>query len=130
MNSKQCKHDLKKGYKDMRKNYFESLKSYQYNEYLTMNPRKKEVLENANIDGRVVILPDSNNRAVTIDDGTKIYLQSYDTLILSVDTLTGEIKKLWDGYSVTTLKHINEFLKPFGFRFNKKEWLNFNGATL
>lgn len=114
----------------MRKNYFESLKSYQYNEYLTMNPRKKEVLGNANIDGRVCILPDSNNRAVTIDDGEKIYLQSYDTLILSVDTFTGEIKKLWDGYSVTTLKHINTFLAGFGLNFNKKTWLNFKGTFL
>ena len=114
----------------MKKNYFESLKSYQYNEYLTMNPRKKEVLENANIDGRVVILPDSNNRAVTIDDGEKIFLQSYDTLILSVDTFTGEIVKMWDGYSVTTLKHINTFLAGFGLQFNKKTWEQFHGTTL
>lgn len=114
----------------MKNNYFESLQTNLYNDYLMETPKKQAVIKNANIDGCVVILPDSNNRAVTIDDGTKIYLQSYDTLILSVDTLTGEIKKLWDGYTVTTLKHINEFLKPFGFRFNKKEWLNFNGATL
>lgn len=81
-------------------------------------------------DGRVVILPDSNNRAVTIDDGTKIYLQSYDTLILSVDTFTGEIKKMWDGYSVTTLKHINTFLAGFGLKFNKKSWIDFKGTFL
>ena len=117
--------------------YFENLKSYQYNfftgveySYLSKSPTKKGCLENAKIAGRATILNNSNNRALIIDDGTTLFLQSYDTLILSVDTFTGEIKKLWDGYSVTTLKHINEFLKPFGFRFNKKEWLNFNGATL
>lgn len=110
--------------------YFESLKTNIYNDYLMENPRKKEVLNNANIDGRVVILPDSNNRAVTIDDGERIYLQSYDTLILSVNTFTGEVVKMWDGYTVTTLKHINTFLAGFGLKFNKKSWLDFKGTFL
>lgn len=114
----------------MRKNYFESLKNNPYNETLTTQPRKKEVLNNANINGRVSILPNSNNRAIIIDDGEKLFLQSYDTLILSVDTFTGDIKKLWDGYSVTTLKHVNEFLRAFGLSFNKKAWETFGGCKL
>lgn len=114
----------------MKNNYFESLQTNIYNDYLMEAPKKQAVIRNAKIDGRAVILPDSNNRAVTIDDGTKIYLQSYDTLILSVDTFTGEVKKLWDGYTVTTLKHINTFLAGFGLNFNKKTWLNFKGTFL
>ena len=114
----------------MKNAYFESLKSYQYNEYLMKNPTKKGCLENAKLAGRATILNNSNNRALIIDDGTTLFLQSYDTLILSVDTFTGEIKKLWDGYSVTTLKHVNEFLQGFGLSFNKKSWQEFDGTYL
>ncbi len=114
----------------MKNNYFKSLQTNIYNDYLMESPRKKAVLDNAKIDGRVVILPDSNDRAVTIDDGEKIFLQSYDTLILSVNTFTGEVVKMWDGYSVTTLKHINTFLAGFGLHFNKKTWEQFHGTTL
>ena len=113
----------------MKNNYFYSISHYA-NGYLTETPKKQAVINNAKIDGRVVILPDSNNRAVTIDDGEKIFLQSYDTLILSVNTFTGEIVKMWDGYSVTTLKHINAFLAGFGLQFNKKTWEQFHGTTL
>ena len=116
--------------------YFENLKSYHYNfftgveySYLSKSPTKKGCLENAKRDGAKTILNNSNNRALIIFDGLNLFLQSYDTLILRIDTKTGDIEKLWDGYSVTTLKHINEFLKPFGFSFNKKAWLDFNGAN-
>lgn len=111
------------------KNYFDSISHYA-NGYLTETPKKQAVIMNAKIDGRVCILPNSNNRAVTIDDGTTLFLQSYDTLILSIDTFTGKVTKLWDGYSVTTLKHINEFLQGFGLSFNKKSWLEFDGTYL
>lgn len=98
--------------------------------YLTTAPRKNEVLNNAKIDGKTAILANSNNRAITIKTRNKIYLQSYDTLILSVDTKTGEIKKLFNGFSVTTLKHINEFLQGYNLSFNKKTWLNFKGCFI
>lgn len=109
--------------------YFESIADYRSN-YLTESPRKNDVLNNAKIDGYVVILPNSNNRAITIATENEIFLQSYDTLILSINTTTGEIKKLWNDYSVTTLKHINEFLRGYGLQFNKKSWLQFNGGTV
>lgn len=46
----------------------------------------------------------------------KIYLQSYDTIILSLDKKTKQLKFLcrdaW-AYSQTTNRHINEFIKQF-----------------
>lgn len=107
------------------KNYFDSITDDRSG-YLTETPRKNDVLNNAKINGIVSILPDSNNRALIIKDGNTVYLQSYDTLILSVNIATGTIKKMWDGYTATTLKHVNAFLKGFnGQQFNKKTWEKF-----
>ena len=109
-------------------NYFESLKDYNRNEYLKKNPKKAEVIDNAAVAGVVSILPDSNNRAIVIGTPEKIFLQSYDTLILCVDKKSGKINKLWSGYSVTTMKHINTFLSSYnGMTLNKKAWENFKG---
>jgi hypothetical protein len=107
------------------KNYFDSITSDR-NDYLIKQPKKADVLNNAKIAGNVSILGGSNNRAVVIKDGNTVYLQSYDTIVLSVDILTGTIKKMWNGYTATTLKHVNAFLKGFnGQQFNKKSWENF-----
>jgi len=97
--------------------YYESIS----NEYgwMAENPKKAEAIKNAAVAGIVRVLSDSNNRAVTIETEKEIFLQSYDTLILVKDKATGEVKKLWNGYSKTTLKHINTFL---GANLNKKQW--------
>lgn len=106
-------------------NYFENLKTNYCNDYLTSTPTKKGALNNNKLEGVVKILENSNNRAITIFKDDKIYLQSYDTIVLCYDIATNTIKKMWEGYSVTTMKHINTFignftqLKPF----NKKSWL-------
>jgi hypothetical protein len=40
------------------------------------------------------------------------------------DTIKNEVIRLWSGWSVTTAKHVNDFLKQNGFKMlNKKEWL-------
>jgi hypothetical protein len=105
-------------------NYFESLKKDYRNDYLSESPRKREVLQNAKRPGNASVLPNSNNRAVVISDGNTVYLQSYDTLILASDKLSGDTVKLWDGYSVTTMKHINEYLRLHAGRpgLSKREW--------
>jgi len=92
------------------------------NEYGWMreNPTKAGAIANAAINGTVRLLGGANNRAVTIETEKEIFLQSYDTLILAKDKATGEIRKLWNDYSKTTLKHVNLFL---GTNYNKKEWL-------
>lgn len=102
--------------------YFESLKDYRH-DYLTSAPRKREAIENALRAGDVSILPKSNNRALIIDTPDKRYLQSYDTLILETDKATGATVKLWGGYSVTTMKHINEFMNR---HISKAEWTAVN----
>ena len=115
------------------KKYFESIS---YNDakreygYLKENPRKRDALANAQINGdTITILPDSNNRALVIKSGDVVYLQSYDTLILSVNTKTGDIVKMWHDYTTTTLKHINTFFASYnGRKFNKKSWLAFKGV--
>lgn len=116
----------------MRQGYFESLKTYDHNDYLMSAPTKKSALNNAAIDGTVTMLPDANNRAIIIKTDDAIYLQSYDTLILKYTPATGYIEKLWSGYSVTTLKHINIFMLQFTScynYFNKKSWLDFKGGV-
>ena len=112
--------------------YFESLKQNYRNDYLTESPRKREVLDNARKEGNVSILPNSNNRAVVIDAPETVYLQSYDTLILATDKASGDTIKLWDGYTATTMKHINEYLCGRGHRMmGKKDWTAINvGGTV
>lgn len=103
--------------------------SYEANEYnrkyMTKQPNRKDAIGAASIEGKVVVLPNSYNKAITIETNHKIFLQSYDTIILSKDKRTGRINKMWNGYTKTTLKHINEFL---GTYMNKAEWMAFNGG--
>ena len=61
-------------------------------------------------------------KAKVIEDKTgDIFLQSYNTLVCYI-TAAGEVKRLWDGYSVTTLKHINDFLHLFNKQGGGKKW--------
>lgn len=104
---------------------YEDIKTYAYGaEYLNTQPTKRNALDSASIDGKVTILPNSNNRAITIETDKDVYLQSYDTLILRKNKKTGKIDKLWDEYTKTTLKHINEFL---GTNMGKAQWLAYEG---
>lgn len=109
-----------------------------YNYYLTKeenNYYKRG--ENANfktIDGEKIIeifdLPATSQKsyygkAKIIRSEKARYLLSYDTIICRL-SFGGEFRKLWDGWSATTAKHINDFMKftKFGRGFNKKEWEN------
>ena len=101
-------------------NYYQSLSCG--HDYLLKQPAKKEALKNAKRRGFSVILPKSNNRALIIEDGKTLYLQSYDTVVLMYQD--GKITKLWDSYSRTTMKHINTFLSTQSLKqLSKKEWL-------
>ena len=62
-----------------------------------------------------------SKRAARIDTkGGRKYIRSYNTLVGFVDR-NGKLHRFWDGYSATTLKHIN-LIYPDGI--NKKEWLS------
>lgn len=60
-------------------------------------------------------------RVIINDDGTKI-LQSYETDVIRKNT-NGTFSRLWDDWSATTGRHINEFIKQeTGHGLNKTEW--------
>ena len=44
------------------------------------------------------------------DVNGEIFLRSYDTLVAYINK-AGEFIRLWDGYSVTTMNHVNDFFK-------------------
>lgn len=102
--------------------YFDSISNMQG--YLIETPKKKQVIDNAVIDGKVSILPNSNNRALIIENDKGTFLQSYDTLICCI-TKEGKLIKYYNDYTKTTLKHINDFLGKYGYNFTKKSWLEF-----
>ena len=65
-----------------------------------------------------------NNRATVKQDGNVYTLTSYYTNVCSYNTDTKEFKKLWDGYSSTTLKHVNTFCDYFNITgYSKREWI-------
>lgn len=60
---------------------------------------------------------------VTIANG-KTVLTSYTTEVCYLDQ-DGNFHRLWSGYSVTTMNHINEFrLQNRLDKLSKKEWLS------
>lgn len=68
-----------------------------------------------------------NNRAVIIPTETGAILRSYYTNVCEIKD--GEFLKLWEGFSVTTLKHINAFRKHFQLEsLSKREWIELKTA--
>ena len=53
------------------------------------------------------------------DNGTYI-LKSYDTFVACIHN--GTFYRLWDGYSATTMKHINAFIDHYGIAGGGKAW--------
>lgn len=61
-------------------------------------------------------------KASIIEDvNGEIFLRSYDTLVAYINK-AGEFIRLWDGYSVTTMNHINDFLRFFNIPGGGKKW--------
>lgn len=63
------------------------------------------------------------------DDGRR-ELQSYGTMVCRI-TATGEVQRLWDGWSATTQRHINSFLRlySYGNLCGKANWGRFKSAV-
>ena len=53
----------------------------------------------------------------------KKVLLSYNTEVCKING-NGEFVRLWDGYSVTTMRHVNSFLSFFGISGGGKSWWN------
>ena len=59
-------------------------------------------------------------KVIECDNGR--YLQSYDTLVCFI-SYGGTFQKLWDNYSVTTMRHINSFMDFIGWNeYGGKKW--------
>ena len=57
-------------------------------------------------------------------------LQSYGTTVCGI-TAAGEVQRLWDGWSATTQRHINSFLRLYGYGnlCGKANWNRFKSAV-
>ena len=69
---------------------------------------------------------DYYGKAVVIEntETEETYLKSYDTIVCKID-YEENFTRLWGGYSVTTMKHVNDFRLRYGLeKLSKKEWLS------
>lgn len=69
------------------------------------------------------VLDGSNYRACIIKTDKGYILQSYYTEVAFIG-FDGSFKKLWDGFSATTLKHVNLFRKRHNMSYlSKYDWV-------
>lgn len=70
-----------------------------------------------------VLLKNCNGRAtIRKNENGDVILTSYYTDVAII--AGGRFYKTWRGYSATTLKHVNEFRRVYGFSpISKKEWI-------
>jgi hypothetical protein len=53
------------------------------------------------------------------------YLRSYNTIVCSFNLNSGVFRRVWNGYSATTMRHINAFRAYHGLlALSKSEWLS------
>ena len=85
------------------------------------NPNLIELMP---VDGRksfygkaaVLIERDSNGNPV------RYALYSYKTLVAWFDVKSSQFVRTWNGYSVTTMRHVNAFVRYLGFDAVGKRW--------
>lgn len=64
-----------------------------------------------------------SHKVIVIEkDNGDIELMSYYTIVCRIRN--GKFEKLWDGYSATTMRHINAFLAFYGIEGGGKAWWN------
>ena len=59
-----------------------------------------------------------------IETRSRTYLQSYNTMVCYWDNNTSKFARTWSGYSVTTMRHINAFMRYLGLNLGGKTWWN------
>lgn len=59
-------------------------------------------------------------KAVVYREGSTLVLRSYNTAVIAI--YRGRIYRLWNGYSATTMRHINAFLDLYGKPGGGKKW--------
>lgn len=53
-------------------------------------------------------------------DNGDIELRSYNTIVARIRN--GKFERLWNGYSATTMNHINSFIDTYGISGGGKAW--------
>lgn len=61
-----------------------------------------------------------NKAVVTEHDNGDIELRSYNTIVCRIRN--GKFERLWDGYSATTMRHINAFVDFYEIEGGGKAW--------
>lgn len=61
-------------------------------------------------------------KVIETDNGEKV-LQSYNTFVCRI-TADVRFVRMWDGYSATTMRHVNSFLSFYGMNGGRKTWWN------
>lgn len=109
-----------KEYKEAKENLY----TFDYWDYLNRTEEKElraAIRERKYLSGSFP-LPGSNNRASIRTDGSGYILTSYYTDVARIEN--GVFSALWEGYSATTMKHINLFRQLYGLpRINKRQWI-------
>lgn len=62
-------------------------------------------------------------KAKIIENSGETILQSYDTIVCKIDK-SGKFVRTWEGYSATTMRHINAFIEMFDISGGGKKWWN------
>ena len=60
-------------------------------------------------------------KAVCLEIDGGALLSSYGTIVCGVES-DGTFHKFWDGYSATTMRHVNAFLANYGIAGGGKKW--------
>lgn len=75
-------------------------------------------LELSPVDGRRSFY----GKARVIKNGDTLYCMSYHTLVASFNVVTGRFVRHWNGYSATTMRHVNAFVRFLGYDYGGKAW--------
>lgn len=90
----------------------------------TMRQKRIDVLEVTPIGEKK-----SCGKAYEIYHDGYFYLVSYSTKVAKFNLNNGELVRLWDGYSQTTMRHINEWLQLHWLpTITKKQWMKMEVA--
>lgn len=100
--------------------------SFYTNKYMTSEDLKdmRKEYKAIKAENNAFALEGFGPRALVIKAGDIVTLQSYYTEVCRYNLKTDKFEKLWQGFSVTTLKHINIFRAFLGLQaLSKREWI-------
>ena len=100
--------------------------SFYTNKYMTSEDLKemRKDYKAIKAENNAFALNGFGSRALVIKAGDIVTLQSYYTEVCRYNLKTDTFEKLWSGFSVTTLKHINIFRAFLGMStLSKREWI-------